>query len=484
MSRNRDLIKNTFVIAFGKLSTQFVTFLLLPLYTAYLTTSEFGTVELIITYVMLLSPILTIQLEMASFRYLIDARGDETQKRAVISNVLYMIGKGLLLFALVFFLLTRLVNIPYAGLIFGAVLAAIASGLFLQFARGFGDNVKYSIGGVVTGVTTIAVNIWLIVGLGMGAQGMLAGMILGNVAGAIYLFLALKLYRYFSLSAGDKSLRRSLVGYSAPLVPNGVAWWLINAADRTIITLVLGVASNGVYAVAYKFPLIFTGLFSFFGLSWTESASVHINSPDRDKFFSQTMNASVRLFGSLGIGIIAFVPLVFNLLVASKFQEAYMYIPILIIGSFFNSIVGLYSAIYIAKKMTKQVASTSIIAAFISISFTLIFVNYIGIYAAAFAMGIAFLSMAIWRHYDIKKYITITYDARVFAILAVMFIVVTALYYFNNPLLNFANATIAVLFALLCNRSIVSVVKNKIFGRHHKLTPDQQVAEEMEDGPQ
>lgn len=483
-SRQGALIKNALIIAFGKLSTQFVSFLLLPLYTAYLTTSEFGTVDLIITYVFLLAPILTVQLELASFRFLIDARGDDAQKRAVISNVLLVVSRAVLAFAVAFFILTRFITIPYSELIFGAVVAAITSGLFLQFARGLGDNMKFSIASVVTGLTTIIGNILMIVVFGMGAEGMLMAIITGNIAGALYLFVALKLCRYIRLSEEDKELRRRLLSYSAPLVPNGVAWWIINAADRTIITLFLGVASNGVLAVAYKFPLIFSGLFSFFGMSWTESASVHIDSPDRDKFFSQTMNASIRVFGSLGILMISSIPLVFGIFVGDNYSEAYLYIPILLLGAFFNSIVGLYSAIYVAKKMTKQVATTTIMSAGMSIAFTLAFAQFIGIYAAAFAMVVSYLAMAIYRHYDMKKYINIAYKKQIFVQLAVLYAFSISMYYLNNTVANIISLATVVIILAIFNWTIVSIVINKIMlftnRRSGRLNTDQEVREESQ----
>ncbi len=272
------------------------------------------------------------------------------EKKRIITNALQVVGIGVLVAIGLYVTISSFITIPYG---------------------------IYVIGGIVTGVMTIIANLVLIVAMGMGAEGMLLAIVIANFIGAVYLFIALKLRRYIGVGVGD----------------------------RTIITIVLGVAANGVYAVAYRFPLIFNGLFSFFGMSWTESASMHINSPDRDKYFSQVMNTSLKMFAALGAFIIAAVPFVFNLFVNEEFVEAYQYIPILIIGAFFNSIVGLYSAIYIAKKLTKQVFTTSLIAAAINISFTLIFIHWIGIYAAAIAMGVAFLSMAIFRHYDMKKYV-------------------------------------------------------------------------------
>jgi O-antigen/teichoic acid export membrane protein len=476
-----ELFKNTLIIAFGKLSTQFLTFLLLPLYTAYLATNEFGTVDLIMTYVTLLAPVVTISLEMAAFRFLIDARNNEDEKRRVISNTLQMVGTFALLFVLCFTILDRIVSIPYGWLVIGTVLAVIFSNLFLQFARGFGDNVKFSIGGVIAGVTTIAANIVLIVQMGMGASGMLWALLLGNVACAIYLIYALKLYRYARLTDGDMGFKRKLVGYSAPLVPNGVAWWAINAVDRTIVAILLGVASNGIYAVAYKFPLIFSGLFSFFGMSWTEAASVHIDSKDRDNFFSQSINASIRLFGSLGLCIIAGIPLIFDLMVNSSYREAYLYIPVLMIGALFNSVVVLYSGIYIAKKMTTKVLNSSLFAAAISIGLTLGLTPFIGLYAPALAVLVAYLAMAVYRYYDIKKIVAIRYDVQSFALLIIAYSVVIGFYYLDSPLFNIANIVLAGLLTLLFNRKFISSAKTKIFSRLRPLTPDQQLAEEVDE---
>lgn len=484
MTKQKDLIKNTLIIAFGKLSTQFLTLLLLPLYTAYLSTGEFGTVDLVLTYVTLLAPVLMLQLEMASFRHLIDARGDEARKKAVISNALQIVVKCVTIFAVLFITFNFIAYIPYGWFAFGAVLAAIASSLFLQIARGFGDNLKFSIGGVVTGVTTIIANIVLIVVLGMKAEGMLLAMLLGNIAGATYLFFALRLNKYISFTNVDKSLQKQLLSYSLPLIPNGVAWWAINAADRTIITIFLGVASNGIYAVAYRFPLIFNGLFSFFGMSWTESASMHINSPDRDKFFSQTMNASIQLFGSLGLCIIAGVSLIFSLIIDASYREAYLYIPLLIVGSFFNSIVGLYSAVYIAKKMTRQVMNTSLIAAGVSIVLSLATIKYLGLFAPAVAVSAAHITMAVYRHHDIKKYVTIRYDVWPLVLLGGAYATVVVIYYANMPLLNLANIVFAAAFAVYLNKSFVKIIKTKILSRRQKLTPDQQVAEEIKESSQ
>ena len=49
MNREKQLAKNTIIVAMGKIATRFISFFLLPLYTALLTTEEYGTIDLLNT---------------------------------------------------------------------------------------------------------------------------------------------------------------------------------------------------------------------------------------------------------------------------------------------------------------------------------------------------------------------------------------------------------------------------------------------------
>jgi O-antigen/teichoic acid export membrane protein len=468
MSKQKDLIKNTLIIGLGKVSTQLVSFFLLPLYTFFLTPADYGLVDLIVTYVALFVPAITLQLEMASFRFLIDARNDEMRKKRVISNVFALIIPILILILACFSIVGALFTVPYIMLIAFIVVVSIFSNLFLQFARGLGDNKNYAIASILTGLTTLAVSIWLIAFAGLGVSGLLISIALSNLICVIYVFISLKMWRYIGFNNTDKALQKEMIGYSLPLIPNGISWWVINVSDRTIITLILGSAANGIYAVSNKYAAIFSSIFSIFSMSWTESASVHIDSKDRDAFFSQTTNAVIRLFGSFGLILIAFIPLIFSILVSAQFNESYLYIPILILGAFFNSIVGMYSAVYVAKKLTKQVMNTSLAAAGINIILTLVLMPFIGIYAAAISTAVAFLAMSIFRHFDLKKYVSISYEKGLFFKIGSLYVVAMLLYYFNTPVANITNVLIISIASFYLNRSAIKVIRNKVMSFKRK----------------
>lgn len=465
-----ELIKNTVIIFLGKACTQLISFLLLPLYTKYLITEEYGIVDLITTYVALLVPVLTLQLEMATFRFLVDNRENNNRKVEIISTVLKLILIMSILVLLIYLIVVQFINIKYKYLISGVIFSCIYSSILLQIARGFGENIKYSIGCCVSGISTVILNVILIVGLKMSADGMLISMILANTLTFIYLIISLKLNKFFKLKTFDLNLSKQLLKYSIPLVPNGISWWIVNASDRTIISSFLGVASNGIYAVSNKFSSLFMGVFNVFLLSWTESTSLHIEDKDRNDFFSKTMNMIIRLFITLCMLIISVMPFVFSILIDKKYNEAYNNIPILLIAMLFNIVVGLDSAIYIAKKMTKQVMYTSLISALINVVINLLLIRYMGLYAASISTLIAYAVMALYRNYDLKKIVNIKWDRKYIYKSIICFIMIVLVYYINIFWLNVISLLVVLIYSIISNKEIIMEIFNKIVNKLQKRT--------------
>lgn len=466
MSKKSELVKNTAIIGFGKVFSQFIAFALLPLYTVFLTPTDYGKVDLIITYVSLLVPLFTIQIDRAAFRFLIDARlKDAVAQSKIITNAFSIVLGAAILVALVAAGLSYFVEVPYLWLAVATIVTTMFNTLFLQVSRGVGNNKMFAVASIITGFITFLGALLLIVWLGVGAGGILMTAIAANSISALFIFLALKLYTKIKPSTIDNSERREMLKYSTPLVPSGLSYWAIGASDRTLISIFMGVAANGVFAIANRYAAIFMAIYAIFEMSWTESASVHINKKDRDVFFSDVANVSLRIFGSLGLLIIATIALFFPILVAEQFSEAYSYIPLMVVSALMSSILGMYSSIYIAKKLTNRVFYTSVIAAIIAITFNLIFIPIIGLYSAAVATGIAYLAMSIMRHYDVKKYVKISYKSGVIFKIFLSYILIGTLYYMDNVYANIANIVLAIVIAVVMNVGSLKFLRKTISSR-------------------
>ena len=72
MDRTKYLIKNTGILTISNFASKILVFLLVPLYTSVLSTSEYGTYDLIISTVALLMPVLTCNISDAVMRFSMD----------------------------------------------------------------------------------------------------------------------------------------------------------------------------------------------------------------------------------------------------------------------------------------------------------------------------------------------------------------------------------------------------------------------------
>ena len=467
MNREKILLKNTVIITVGKICTQLITFFLLPLYTSILSTEEYGTVDLLNTLVSLLLPIVTFQVEQAVFRRLIDNREKERYKKNIISTAIFSVFIQCIIYLCIFLAIAPFVNNEYKYFLATNVIAYIFASLMQQIARGLGDNVKYAIGSFLSAFSTIIFNILFLVIFKFGANGMLMANMLGQVICAIYFIISLKLYKYISIKAYKKKLLKKLWSYSIPLVPNAISWWVFNSSNRVIISAILGIAKNGIFSAASKFSSVYITIYNIFNLSWTEMVALHINDSDIKEFLNKTINEMLRLFTALGIGIIACMPIVYPIMIDNSYWEGYNQVPIMIIGSIFNVIVGLISAIYVAKKNTKAIASTSIISAIINIVVNLALISFMDLYSATIASVVAYSTMSIYRLYDIKKkYFEIKIDKMFIFATIIVLIPVLLIYYSSNIFLYLIGIIVAVIYAFMINRKNLKGIFNMILKKN------------------
>ena len=286
---------------------------------------------------------------------------------------------------------------------------------------------------------------------------MIISMALANGVCSLYLFIRLKLYSKIKLQKVDFKLLKEMYKYSLPLIPNGISWWIVNVSDRSIISWILGAGANGLYAISNKFPTIISSLTGIFNLSWAESAALHINSKDRDEFFSDITNTVIKLFSALGVGMIACMPFVFPILIDQKYLEAYNYIPFLILGTVFNVVICLYSQVYLAKKLSKQVATTAIIGAIINVIINFLLIRKLGLYAASLSTAISYFVMMLYRHFDLKKYINIKIEKGLAIKTVIIFTFSIILFFQKNIYLDIINLLVVCIYAFILNKSFLTV---------------------------
>lgn len=466
MNKSKEYYVNTAILFLGKFATQFISLLLLPLYTHYLLADDFGIVDLLQTYISLFVPILIFRIDSSVFRFLLDVRNDENGKKRVISNNIVILLFSLLIAGLIGIFIINIFNIKYGILVVLNILVLMISSVLLQLLRGIGKNLQYSICSIITGISTLAVNIVLLIGYNCNASSILISSIVANFFCVIYAIFASNIFKYLDFKLVNKKELKAIFKYSLPMIPNSLSWWIVNVSDRTIITTILGSALNGIYSVSCKFSNILNSIFSVFNMSWQESASIHIDDDDRDVFFTDMINKLFFIFASCSLGIIVTLPFLFDILIGNEYLEAYKYIPLVLYGNVWNVLISLIGGIYVAKKKTKEIANTTIISAVINIIINVLLIKFIGLYAACISTVIAYVVMGIYRFVDSKKYVNTKLNVSGIILFTLIFIFSSIAYLYNNFILNIINFIVVVVYCLIINKSllfsVINVIENKL----------------------
>lgn len=223
MNKEKQLLKNTAIISIGKICTQIITFFLLPLYTAVLSTEEYGIVDILNTLIFLLIPILTLQIEQGIFRYLLEKKDEKKEQQKVITSSLLFCALQTIIYLILFTIISPLIHNNYKYFLSVNLVANVFSSVLLQTSRGLQDNVTYAIGSFLSGFFTVILNVIFIVFFKMGAYGILTATLIGNVICTLYIVFKKKIYQYIKIKYFDKYVLKNMLKYSIPLIPNALS---------------------------------------------------------------------------------------------------------------------------------------------------------------------------------------------------------------------------------------------------------------------
>lgn len=466
MNKNAILIKNTLILGIGQFIPKIISIIILPILTYYLTTSDYGIYDLILSLANLMLPFFTLMIQQAVFRYLINSDTDEKNAKYItnvyiIVTFFVIIWFFLLSFCLMFFNKDFLLFLPIYILYFFQAIYDINC----QIARGFGENKTYSVSVIIYAF----VNLLFLIGLWffnlINISNVIIIMCFSYFAAYIYIYCKIKIFKYLSFCYFDKSIIKKLLKYSIPMIPSTISLWVVNLSDRLLITRFLNVSMNGIYAAANKVPNLFGTAYSIFNLAWTELASRTIKEKNSSEYYSSLFSYLYKfLVGSILI-LITFSPVIFHFLIDEKFIDGYWQMPLLFLGVFFNSLVSYYGGIYVALEKTKNVGISSMVGAIINIVINVIFINKIGLFAASISTFVSFFIIFLYRYFNLKKYINIKYNILELCNGIIFIIIIIILFYINTTFSFIASLIISIIYNIMFNKIIfkfIHMIKRRV----------------------
>lgn len=453
MSRSSTLLKNTAILSVGAICTKVLTFVMVPLFSHWLSAEEYGEFDLLCTYITLLIPLISLSCGEAVFRKMIDATEAEKQK-SVVSTCMAIVAVGLFLLVLCTPIIFGCFGVKHCVSFLFLGVAELINNFMTYYARGKRKLKWYTLANILFVVAmSLGVTILVCI-LKLGLNGIILGYGLGYVVSALFLVFATGIKNDFTIQAIKLSTLKEVVRYSAPLIPNSISWWIANVSDRTIISVVIGSAANGIYALANKIPAICTAFFSVFHLSWQESASDSVSSEDRDVFYNAVYTSTTKTIISICAVVLSLNCAMFSFIFDSKYYSARYHVPILMTAIIFSFVAQFLGGIFIAFQDTKANGTTTVIAAIINIIVNVLFINTLGLYAASLSTLISYLALYVIRIVMLKKTISLRLDKD--CILTVLvYVIILIIQYTDSMVLQFLSFIFATAMFCMVNKQIV-----------------------------
>lgn len=402
-SRGRYLAKNTAIFAIGNVASRLISFFLVPLYTNILTTAEYGVVDLVNTLCTVLAPILILNINEAVMRFALD-KGANYKK--IMSTGLTVFVGAIFLGILVIPASSLFSEVAqYSTYIYFYTVTLAGSQLFLCYLRGKENIAFYSVGSVLQTMTIALFNILFLAVLHKGIKGYFLAYIISNIITILFAFIAGNVREVIRDYKFDIKLTKAMAAYSVVLIPNTFMWWIMNSSDRVMVTSIIGVAANGIYAVSYKLPSLVSTLTGIFNQAWSYSAIREDGAEDENEYNNMVFNRLISIVMLLSIALLTIVKPFLRLYVGMDYYSAWEYTPFLIIGSAYLTLATFMATSYTVHKDSFGYLFSATFGAALNIVLNFLLIPIIHVYGAAFATCISYIAVFAFRLIHTKKYI-------------------------------------------------------------------------------
>lgn len=401
----RRLGSQSVIYGLGGLVSRILAVLLLPLYTRYLTTDDYGRVETLVALTTVLAIVLRLGISSAFFRFYFDSE-DAAARRLVLRTSFWFtmgmatagLAAGLALAAPVSELLfgdtsdTGLVRAAFVGLWTQMNYEQLTS-LFRVEQR----PVAFVSASLTNIVITVGATVLLVVVLEQGPT----GVIVGNFVGTLVVYAALVGYRREQLGLQlDRRLLREMNRFGLPLVPSALFLWVTNFSDRLFLGQLADVAEVGLYSVGVRVASAMVLLLTAFRLAWPAFAYSIRDDDEARRTYAYVLTYLVLLSTWAAVGLALLSPWLVDLLAADAFAESSR-----VVGPLAFAAVPFagYIVVVIGVGRTKRTQFNWVVtglAAAVNVALNLLLIPAYGMMGAAVATvaayAVMFAGMAWW----------------------------------------------------------------------------------------
>lgn len=413
----RRLTRHSAIYGIGGLVSRVIAVLLLPLYTRYLTPTDYGQIETLLALTTIMGLLLRAGITSAFFRFYFDVDDDAGRLRVLRTSFWFTMGGATLGLALLLVLAE-----PVSEALFGTADAANlvrASGVALWATTNYEQmtalfrveerSVAFVCASLTNVLVTIGSTLLLVVALEKGP----IGVIVGNFTGTLVVYLALLGYRREQLGLQfDRGLLREMNRFGLPLVPTALFLWVTNFSDRFFLVKLADVAEAGLYSVGVRVASAMVLLLTAFRMAWPAFAYSIRDDSEARRTYAYVLSYLTVVTAWVALGLTLLSPWLVDLLAAAAFAESSR-----VVGPLAFSTVAYAAYIVFAigvgrSRRTQFNWVVTGVAAVVNVALNLALIPHYGMMGAAVATLSAYSAMAVGMAWWAQRVYPVPYQWR------------------------------------------------------------------------
>lgn len=395
--------KHVVIYGVGMVLSKAIGFIMLPIYTRFLTPADYGVMELIQMTLDIVSIVAGARLALGIFRYYHKAETRE-DKHAVITTALLALGLSYTLVGTVtFFAAGFLSDVVFGSPVHEQLIQLASVAMVFQsfmivplaYARMRDRSVLFVLANGAKLIIGLVFNLIFLVGMEMGVAGVFLSSLIANAA--IGTVLTWMVIREVGTSVSRRATR-DLVRYGVPLIGVNIANFITTFGDRYFLQATGDSNLVGLYTLAYQFGflLALVGYMPFESI-WEPKRFEIAKRADRDEIYARGFIYLNLLLLTSAVGLTLFVGDMLRVMAAPPFHAAAQLVPVILIAYVFQGWTGLQDIGILVRERTELAALGHWTGAVVAlIGYAILVPRFMG-WGAAAATAIAFAV----RHFTI-----------------------------------------------------------------------------------
>lgn len=420
MKAKPNVIKNTLWYGTANFFLKSAGFLLLPVYSHFISPQHFGDYSLIVAVYAILAALTQAGMQSSYTKFYLEKQGAEKLLTSGTGfSFVLLITTPFVVFSVFLpetlsHFITGNTSYRNAIILYGFITLFDSFGnMYLQHLKTV-ENVKEVI--ALTGISSmvnIIVGFVLVYFFRSGVEGIIIAQL---VASCIVPLFRLKEI-YGLMSAGfNKNVLREMLIFAVPLYIAGIFTTVTDVADRFLLNFFKGSEDVGVYSFAYRVAMVMNLFAIAFRTAWTPASIKSFHSGEYKIHFGRIFTKLIYLASLLLISVTVFLPLfstlqIFNTYIINpQYLAGLAIIPVIMLAYLCNALISFYSVYpYISGK-----SSLFLYSDFINLSVNLIaniiLIPRFALTGAAIATLLGYFSSVIFMYLVSYKEVEVEYE--------------------------------------------------------------------------